>query len=134
MKRIVKAASPLIALFAFGAASAAVAAPDGLAKALAGRTAGKPVSCINQKNIDSSTIVDGAIIYREKGGLLYVNRPDKGRCTILQPDRQLVTRTTVTQLCQLDNVRVVDMVSRMQYGSCTLGDFVPYAKPAKPAR
>lgn len=128
MKRIVKAASPLIALFAFGAASAVVAAPDGLAKALAGRTAGKPVSCINQKSIDSSTIVDGAIIYRESAGRWYVNSPDKGRCTILKPDRQLVTHTTGTQLCRLDNVRVVDLVSHMEYGSCTLGDFVPYTK------
>jgi hypothetical protein len=99
MKRIAWVAVPLLALTTLGAGSAfAASAKDSLAATLAGRTAGKPVSCIDQKTIDSSSIVDNAIIYRIKFGPWYVNKPDKGRCTLLKPDRQLISRTTGTQL------------------------------------
>jgi hypothetical protein len=129
MKRIAWAAVPLLALAALGATSAvATPAKKDLAGVLAGRTAGKPVSCIDQKTIDSSKIVDNAIIYRMKFGPWYVNKPDKGRCTLLQPERQLITRTTGTQLCRLDSVTISDLTAGIQYGACTLGDFVPYTK------
>jgi hypothetical protein len=129
MKRILTSAFVPVAFLAFGAVGeAAAAAPQSLDAARAGRTAGAAVPCINQRTIDSSTVFNGAIVYRELGGKLYVNKPDKGRCTILTPDRQLVTRTAGTQLCRLDSVRVVDLVTHMEYGSCTLDDFVPYAK------
>jgi hypothetical protein len=126
MKRIAWVAVPLLA---FGAGSA-IAAPakDSLAATLAGRMAGAPVSCIDQKTIDSSKIVDNAIIYRMKFGPWYVNKPDKGRCTLLRPERQLISRTTGTQLCRLDSVTIADLTAGIQYGACTLGDFVPYTK------
>jgi hypothetical protein len=51
-------------------------AEGGLAKALDGRVAGKPVDCIALHDMDSTEIFDHtAILYRTIGGKLYVNRP-----------------------------------------------------------
>jgi len=61
-------------------------------KALAGRTPGKPVSCLSLPTINSSTIVDDtAIIYKVSNRPWYVNRPDNGSCQALHPNRTLVT-------------------------------------------
>ncbi len=44
-------------------------------KAIAGRVAGKPVSCINQPTVGSSQVIDGTAIVYEVGSTLCVNRP-----------------------------------------------------------
>jgi len=100
------------------------------AKLLEGRMAGKPVNCLSLPRVSSSTIVDQtAIIYKVSNRLWYVNRPDGGSCPALQPQRTLVTHLTMSELCDLDIVRVVDMQGpAMEYGSCGLGKFVPYTK------
>lgn len=99
-------------------------------KALEGRVAGKPVSCLTLPMIGSSTIVDQtAIIYKVSDRLWYVNRPDGGSCPALQPDRTLVTHPTTSELCDLDIVHVMDVQTPvMEYGACGLGKFVPYRK------
>ncbi|KQM29063.1 hypothetical protein ASE57_01055 [Sphingomonas sp. Leaf11] len=91
------------------------------------RDAGKPVDCINLRDIRSSEIVpDTAIVYRMNNGTLFVNRPQGGG--ILDRDDILVTRTIGTQLCRIDIVNLLDRNSRMMSGSISLGDFVPYSK------
>ena len=98
-----------------------------LATALEGRSAGPPQSCIRQVGLGSSRSAgEAAIIFEGPGDILYVNRPPAG-CPSLD-GRTLVTRTTSTQLCRGDIVNVVDPVSGTQYGSCGLGDFVPYRR------
>lgn len=120
--------SALLLLLAPGAAQAASPSLD---KALAGRTAGKPISCIQQNYIDSSQIFDsGSILYRMKGGPDYLNTPSP-RCSALRSDRGLITRTPSTSLCSGDIIRIVDFTSHFDYGSCGLGEFVPYAKVKK---
>jgi len=101
-----------------------------LAKAIAGRVAGKPVSCINQPSIRSSQVIDGTAIVYEVGGTLYVNRPRIG-AESLDDDDILVSRTVGAQLCSLDTIDLVDNASRINQGFVSLGDFVPYTK-AKP--
>jgi hypothetical protein len=102
-----------------------------LAKALEGRVAGKPVSCINLSSIQSTEIMDGtAIVYRMSGNKLYVNRPRGGEF-LLDHDRIMVTNTYGSQLCRLDLVRLVDRSSHFPFGAVGLGDFVPYTKPPK---
>jgi hypothetical protein len=99
-----------------------------LAKALDGRVAGKPVSCINLRNIRSSEIIDRtAILYNMPGGLIYVNTPRMGQES-LDDDDILVTRTFGSQLCSLDTVRLFDRGARFETGFVGLGEFVPYAK------
>ncbi len=99
-----------------------------LAKALAGRVAGKPVDCINLRDIQSSEIIDRtAIVYRTGGGRLYVNRPTTG-AESLDRDDILVTKTWDSRLCSIDIVRLVDRGSSFERGFVGLGEFVPYVK------
>jgi len=111
------------------ATGTAQAAPRSLDTVLAGRTAGKPATCIQQNFIDDSEIFDGAILYRMKSGPDYLNRPPQ--CTQLRPDRGLVSRTPSTSICSGDIVQIVDFTSHFNYGSCGLGEFVPYPRAKK---
>jgi len=111
------------------ATGSAQAAQPSLDKALAGRTAGKPESCIQQNLIDDSETFDGAILYRMRGGPDYLNRPEQ--CSQLAPGRGLISRTPSTSICRGDIVQIVDFSSRFNYGSCGLGDFVPYPRVKK---
>lgn len=120
------------ALLAAVATPAAAAARDGeadLAKAVAGRTAGKPVDCILLRNIRSSRIIDGtAIVYEMNNGVFYVNRPRSG-AESLNWTNVLVTDTHSSQLCSIDTVKLYDTGVRMTTGWVGLGDYVPYTKP-----
>jgi len=111
------------------ATGSAQAAQPSLDKVLAGRTAGKPTSCIQQNFIDSSDTFDGAILYRMKSGPDYLNRPDQ--CSQLRPGRGLVSRTPTTSICRGDIIQVVDFASHFNYGACGLGDFIPYPRVRK---
>lgn len=102
-----------------------------LAKLLDGRTAGKPVDCINLRDIQSSEIIDGVgIVYRVGASKLYVNRPkDAGT---LDSDDIMVTDTRTSQLCSIDTVRLVSRTSRFPTGFVFLEKFVPYTKVQAP--
>ncbi len=104
-----------------------------LAKALEGRVAGEPVSCINLRDIQSSQIIDKtAILYEGPRGVVYMNTPTSGASS-LRDGQILVTKTIGAQLCSIDTVTLVDSGSKMQDGWVGLGKFVPYAKVAKTA-
>ena len=127
--------SLLLGAVLIGSAVPSVAAkPDNakgeaaLAKALAGRVAGKPVSCIAQYSITSSETIDGVAILYRVGSTIYVNRPRIGADS-LDSDDILVSRTQGSQLCALDTINLVDRGSRIQRSFVTLADFVPYTKP-----
>jgi hypothetical protein len=129
MRKITSAFS--LAAAAFGAptvASAASLPPEArLARMLDGRVAGKPVSCINQRDIRSAEIIDDTAIVYRVGGKLYVNRPRSG-ASWLDRDDILVTRTSSSQLCRIDAVNLIDRGSRFPSGFVSLGDFVPYSR------
>lgn len=123
-----------LALTAMALPSVAVAAPTltpPLAKALSGRTAGQPSDCITLATQARSSVIvdDTAIIYKESRRRWWVNFPQGGKCSILRPNRALVTVTPSTRLCRMDLVRVVDFrPAPFDYGSCALGDFTPYSR------
>jgi hypothetical protein len=98
-------------------------------KVLAGRTAGRPQSCVMLTQLrGNKTYGEGVIVFEgQTDRTIYVNRPPAG-CPELGWDRALRTRTTTGQLCSNDIVTVFDPTSGMQYGSCSLGDFVPYTR------
>lgn len=113
-------------------ATAAAPAPDAkaeakLAKALAGRVPGKPVSCIQLHSIDSSEIFDHTAIVYHVGGTLYVNRPTSGLASLTNDDI-LVLKTSLSQLCNVDVIHLIDRGSHMPDGFVGLGEFVPYTK------
>ncbi len=97
-------------------------------QALEGRTAGAPRSCIPEPQIDSTQTFDsGAILYRMKSGPDYLDTPPDCRGT-LRRDSAIASRTPSTSLCRGDILQVFDPLTHTGYGSCALGDFVPYAR------
>lgn len=103
-----------------------------LAKAVEGREAGKPVSCVSMTQLRGSDSIRGtAIVYRSAGSTLYVNRPKGGSSEQLDRDTILVTQTPTGQLCRNDVVNLVDRMTGFQRGFVILGDFVPYKRVPK---
>lgn len=100
-----------------------------LAKALAGRSPGNPVSCIsNTRGSDMQVIDDRTILFRE-GGTVYVQKPAGGCYGLGNGIYTLVTRLHGSnRLCRGQIGELVDRVTGSTYGSCVFGDFVPYRK------
>lgn len=127
--------SLLIGAALLGASATALAADRDNSKneakltaALGGRVAGKPVDCINLRDVRSSQIIDGtAIVYDTGGGKLLVNRPRIGAQS-LDSDDILVTKTYGAELCSLDTINLIDRGSQIQSGFVGLGQFVPYTR------
>jgi hypothetical protein len=116
---------------AFAATGPSPKAQAQLAKAIEGRVAGKPVDCINLRDIRSTEVIDGtAIIYRVSGSKLYVNTPRSGQ-SALNSSNVPVLRTSISQLCSVDTLQMYDTASRFPTGAVFLGEFVPYTKAAK---
>jgi hypothetical protein len=123
--------TPIIAIAALAIGSPALAGPKGdalVGRALKNYTAGTPVSCIPQRNIRSTEIIDRtAIIYTMNNGDKYLNRPDSG-ADQLDSFSLMVTDTHTPELCDVDTVKLKDRSSRLPRGLANLGKFVPVAK------
>ena len=98
-----------------------------LANALRGRVAGEPVQCLDLHRIRRSRIIDRTAIVYDAGSVIYVNRPENGAEELNDWDT-MVTRTSSTQLCNVDTVTMVDRTSHNFTGVVFLGDFVPYRR------
>lgn len=97
-------------------------------RALAGRTAGEAVTCIVQRDIrHSRTIADGIMLFEGPNDVLWVNR-GSGGCSVLHYGRAFHTVTPSTSLCRGDIVTVFDPTSGIEFGGCSLDDFVPYRR------
>ncbi len=98
-------------------------------KKIAGREAGKPVSCINRTDQKNMTVIgDKYLIYSRSSNpkTIYVNEP-YGGCRDV--DRHtLVTRRPSSQLCRGEIAQVKDFPSGAFIDSCSFGSFVPYTK------
>lgn len=110
------------------AAAPAAAAPD-LDRLLSGTPDGKPAYCISQRNLRGQTIINQSMIVFERGGGRYYRNDVGPNCAALRPDRAIVTREIAIGICEGDPFQVVDTISRVGYGSCTFGPFVPYKRP-----
>jgi hypothetical protein len=97
---------------------------------LAGKVAGKPVSCLPTYHQDDMVIVDDqTIAFRQGRARVYVNHM-QGSCSNLGGGYALVTKQFGNaELCRGDIGQVVDLQNHFTVGSCVFGDFVPYAKP-----
>jgi hypothetical protein len=98
-----------------------------LARALRGRVAGEPVSCIDLHRVRSSQVISDTAILYDAGSVIYVNRPRSGADSLNRWDT-LITRTPTTRLCDVDVVRVVDLPTGMMTGLVFLDEFVPYRR------
>ncbi|WEK44147.1 MAG: hypothetical protein P0Y64_04785 [Candidatus Sphingomonas colombiensis] len=125
-----------LAAAAFGAGAVAIAqsSPNDRAaaneaafqKEVQGLTPGKPTDCIDTRfNQTSLKAIGPRLIYRVNSKKLYVN-DTAGGCEGVARGDALVTKQFTSQLCRGDIARTVDMTSRINTGSCALGNFVPY--------
>lgn len=97
-----------------------------LANALAGRTAGQPVDCINERS-KMQVVDDGTILFRDRG-IVYVQRPHGG-CYGLTSGMSLVRAAFgTTRICSGDINQIVDVRTGFGTGACTYSEFIPYRK------
>jgi hypothetical protein len=99
---------------------------EALAKALSGRTAGPPVSCISDR-ARMQVVDDWTILYRDRG-TVYVQKP-RGGCHGLSNNMSLIRNQFVTtRLCRGDINQIVDLRTGFGTGACVYSEFVPYRK------
>lgn len=97
-----------------------------LASALAGRTAGQPVDCINERS-KMQIVDDGTILFRDRG-IIYVQRP-YGGCHGLSNGMSLIRASFgTTRICSGDINNIVDVRTGFGTGACTYSEFIPYRK------
>jgi len=102
-----------------------------LADALAGRVAGKPVSCIPTYRADDMQIIDDWTILFKDGRTIYVQNP-RGGCPGIGSHRNVLISRPMpsSQLCSGDIQQLFDPTSGIGGGACVFSEFVPYTKPA----
>ncbi len=97
-----------------------------LANALAGRTAGQPIDCINERS-KMQIVDDGTILFRDRG-VVYVQQP-RGGCHGLSNGMSLVREAFgTTRICSGDINQIIDVRTGFGTGACTYSEFVPYRK------
>lgn len=100
-------------------------------KMLAGKTAGKAMSCLASRRAGDMVVIDDDTILFRDGRTVYVNKP-LGSCTNLSNQSYaLATANTGPQLCRGDLANVIDASAGITVGACALGDFVPYRTAQK---
>lgn len=99
-----------------------------LSKMLAGKTAGKPVSCLQSWQSGNMVVIDdNTVLFRDSPTRVYRNDFRGYGCQNLGSGHYtLVTRSSGPSLCSGDIAQVVDLGSGINLGSCVMGDFVPY--------
>jgi len=101
-----------------------------LDRALAGRTAGKPVQCLSSYRAATNmqVIDDWTILFRD-GRTVYLQTPTGGCPGISSYGNTLVTHLQGdSRLCNGDINRVVDVQTKMGGAGCVFGPFIPYTK------
>lgn len=97
---------------------------------LAGKSPGKPISCLQHYGSNDMVVIDENTVVFKAGRTVYRNDFQGGTCDNLgQGAYALLTKTSGSGLCRGDIGQIVDTHSGMTVGSCVLGDFVPYAAP-----
>ena len=124
------AAAALASAFSASAATDTIAAKGEarLAKLIAGRTAGSPVSCISTLDSSRLQVIDQTALVYDAGSTIYVARPSDPKS--LDSDNILIFNRFGSQLCRQDIIRTVDRYSGFTNGAVFLDDFTPYKKVA----
>lgn len=103
-----------------------------LARVLANKVPGEPVSCISSFNSSQlRALGDNTLVYRVNKDLVYRNTMPGGCSGLSRGDTLVMNRTSASQYCRGDIARVVNLMSGTMTGSCALGDFIPYRTPGK---
>ncbi|WP_260597895.1 DUF6491 family protein [Sphingomonas endolithica] len=119
-----------IALLAVATGADSQSRPDELARATAGRIAGKPVSCVDPRLVDGPTVVGKqTLIYRQGRGRVWVNTlPEE--CLGLRFNAVPVVEMLNGEMCRNDSFTPVSP-GAIPGGRCRLGSFTPYDRPKR---
>jgi hypothetical protein len=109
------------------AATLVAARDDPVGKELAGRVAGKPVTCITASTTSGPIILDNrTIMYREGAGRrIWINRP-RGQCAGLRQPATLIVQLFGSNVCRNDRFQVLEWGSSIPSAPCFFDDFTPY--------
>lgn len=99
-----------------------------LEKALAGRTPGKPQSCLSLRDMQGTERLGDTILYRASRRTIY-RMDTNGGCHGNSSDA-MITHTFGDRLCRGDIIRTADLTAGFETGSCIAENFVPYSLPA----
>ena len=98
-------------------------------RALAGRVAGRPQSCLpTHRTSNIMAIRNGAILFRD-GSTTYLTQTNGGCDRLADAGYTLVTRNFGSSLCSGTIAQVVDLRTGTFAGSCAIGEFIPYRRP-----
>jgi hypothetical protein len=128
----------LLLLLGVGLASCTTAPQAGMPDArsqqelqqlLAGKTAGKPISCLQSTYTNDMQIIDGRnVAFKQGARTVYLMHLSEG-CHLLGAGGYALLTHQFGGLgyCQGDIARVFDTTSRMTVGSCGIEQIVPYS-------
>jgi hypothetical protein len=86
---------------------------------------GKPVSCVQTTNIRSTSVHgDSVIDFHMNNGKVYRNTLPNS-CPSLGFEERFLYRTSISQLCSVDIITVLQSPGLSQGASCGLGEFQP---------
>lgn len=94
------------------------------------RAVGEPINCVSLNQIRSTKVIDNSTIdFKMTGGKTYRNSLPNS-CPGLKAEDRFSYRTSLSQLCNVDIVRVLhDYGGRLTEGAgCGLGKFQPVEK------
>lgn len=99
-----------------------------LDEALAGFTPGKPVNCVENRDLRGPEAYgDTTLLFRASRKLIW-RTETRGSCNDVKRGDALITRQYTSRLCKGDVARTADLHSGFQTGTCIIGEFVPYRK------
>ena len=117
--------SLLVAGCAGGAATTASTAPPA-------KVIGEPISCVLLQNIRETRVIDDSTIdFVMRNSKVYRNTLPN-RCPQLGFERAFSYSTSISQLCSVDIITVLQQAGGIRRGaSCGLGKFTPIEKPTR---
>ena len=99
-----------------------------LAATLAGYTPGKPVNCVENRDLTGPEAYGETTLLFRTGRKLIWRTETSGSCDAIKRGDALITHQYSSRLCQGDIARTADLRAGFQTGSCVIGEFVPYRK------
>lgn len=99
-----------------------------LEEALAGYTPGKPVNCVESRDLRGPEAYgETTLIFRTSRKLIW-RTETSGSCDDVKRGDALVTRQYGSRLCKGDIARTANLQAGFSTGTCVIGEFVPYRK------
>lgn len=99
-----------------------------LDETLAGYTPGKPVTCVESRDLRGPEAYgETTLLFRASRKLIW-RTETSGSCDDIKRGDALITNQFSSRLCSGDIARTANLQAGFSTGSCVIGEFVPYRK------